>query len=258
MIVVGRKGHVALLLFDRPEALNAYNRAMVREIGKVWPELDADPEVRSIVVGSTTDKVFHCGIDVKEVAGTGYMNQEREDNVRSGALTSRDAGVWKPVVAAVEGRALGGGLHWVVESDIVVASETAFFQDSHVNVGMVGNRENLGFAVKAGMGAALYITLVGKDVIIDVERAYQLGLVQEIVPAGTALERAVELAEMIARNSPAAVSKSLEAMWGLTTMSYEDAIARGWVLLREQQDHPDAAEGPLAFAEKRAPNWKSR
>src|SRR3954453_13655940 len=106
VIVVGRKGHVALLLFDRPEVLNAYNRAMIREIGALWPELDADPGVRSIVVGSTTDKVFHCGIDVKEVAASGYMNQDREDNVRSGGLTTRDAGVWKPLVAAVEGRAL--------------------------------------------------------------------------------------------------------------------------------------------------------
>lgn len=255
-IVVGRKGHVALLLFDRPEVLNAYNRAMIREIGKLWPELDADPEVRSIVVGSTTEKVFHCGIDVKEVSAVGYPNKARgQDDVRGGALTTRDAGVWKPVVAAVEGRALGGGLHWVVEADIVVASETAFFQDSHVNVGMVGNRENLGFAIKAGMGAALYLTMVGKDVRIDAEHAYRLGLVQELVPAGQALPRAIELAEIIARNSPAAVSKSLQAMWGLTTMSYEDAIQRGWELLVEQQGHPDASEGPRAFGEKRAPVW---
>jgi enoyl-CoA hydratase/carnithine racemase len=258
VIVVGRKGNVALLLFDRPEVLNAYNRAMIREIGRLWPELDADPAVRAIVVGSTTEKVFHAGIDLKEVSSSGYERDRSADTARGGGLTTRDSGVWKPVVAAVEGRALGGGLHWVVEADIVVASETAFFQDSHVNVGMVGNRENLGFAVKAGMGAALYITLVGKDVRIDAQRAYELGLVQELVPAGRALPRALELAEIISRNSPAAMAKSMQAMWALTTSSYEAAIAYGWELLREQQQHPDAMEGPRAFAEKRPPSWADR
>jgi enoyl-CoA hydratase/carnithine racemase len=259
VIVVGRKGQVALLLFDRPEVLNAYNRAMIREIGRLWPELDADPSVRSIVVGSTTDKVFHVGIDLKEVADIGYREPDadegEEETARDAGLTSRDAGVWKPVVSAVEGRAMGGGLHWVVEADIVVASETAFFQDSHVNVGMVGNRENLGFAVKAGMGAALYLTLVGRAARIDAPMALQLGLVQEVVPAGAALRRALELATIIAGNSPSAMAKSMQAMWALTTTSYEEAVQYGWRLLREQQDHPDAMEGPTAFAEKRPPRW---
>ena len=159
------------------------------------------------------------------------------------------------MVTAVDGMVVGGGLHWVVEADIVVASEQATFRDTHVNVGFVGNRENLGVALKAGLGAALYLSLVGTTAILDARRGQELGLVQEVVPTGTALGRALELADTINRNSPSAMANELRTLWAFARMHYDDAITFGWELLVKQQQHPDSVEGPRAFAEKRDAQW---
>jgi enoyl-CoA hydratase/carnithine racemase len=160
------------------------------------------------------------------------------------------------VVTAIEGRAIGGGLHWVAEADIVIAGANATFRDTHVERGFVGNRENLDLALKAGLGAALYMSLVGGQVELDAQRALTLGLVQEVVPAGTALARAFELSDIIARNSPTAMARQLETLWNVTRMHHDEAVDYGWNLLRWQQEHPDSTEGAVAFAEHREPNWQ--
>ena len=144
----------------------------------------------------------------------------------------------------------------MTEADIVIAGERATFRDTHVERGFVGNRENLFLALKAGLGAALYMSLVGGQVELDAARAERLGLVQEVVPAGTALTRALELAEIIARNSPSAMARQLEVLWNLARMHHEEAVDVGENLLHWQQQHPDSTEGALAFAEKREPAWQ--
>jgi enoyl-CoA hydratase/carnithine racemase len=120
----------------------------------------------------------------------------------------------------------------------------------------VGNRENLDLALKAGLGAALYMSLVGGQIELDANRMMTLGLVQEVVPAGSALDRSFELADIIARNSPSAMAKQLEVLWNVTRMHHEEAVDVGWNLLLWQQGHPDSTEGAVAFAEKREPNWQ--
>ncbi|WP_281689562.1 enoyl-CoA hydratase/isomerase family protein [Pseudonocardia thermophila] len=257
-LMVGSKGHTAVVLLDRPQVGNAFNTRMKAELTRLWPELDTDPDIRVIVVGSTSERFFCTGRDVTEVAETGTISSDVPFR-RTGALTNRHAEIWTPVVCAVEGKTIGGGLHFVVDADIVVAGSTATFMDTHVNVGLVGALENLGVALKAGLGAALYLTLLGRGAELSAAQAQQLGLVQEVVEAGSALTRAMELAEIIARNSPSAVSRSLEAIWGLATMGgYEQALQQGWLLLRRQWDHPDSKEGPRAWAERREPRWSPR
>jgi E-phenylitaconyl-CoA hydratase len=254
-LVVGRTGHVAVVLLDRPHRGNAFHTAMKDALGPLWQELDADPRVRCIVLGSTDERLFCTGRDVTEVAETGTVGRDLPMH-RSFALTTRHAEVWKPVVCAVEGKVVGGGMHFVVDADIVVGSETATFLDSHVNVGFVGAIENIGLALKAGISNSLYLTLVGREVQLDAQRAYQLGLLQELVPAGTALARALELAAIVARNSPSAVARSLEAVWSLAYVpGYDQALQYGHQLLRRQWDHPDSTEGPRAWAERRSPEW---
>ncbi len=259
-IVVAKRARTGVVLLDRPESGNAHNRAMIHALAKAWLHFGEDRDVRVIVVGATTDRNFCTGIDLKEVAGAGGFAGLDESNefepVRGSGQTHRDAGLRKPVLAAVEGRVIGGGLHWVAEADIVVAGEAATFRDTHVERGFVGNRENLDLALKAGLGAALYLSLVGGQVQLDAHRAMTLGLVQEVVPAGQALVRAFELAEIIARNSPTAMARELETLWNVTRMHHEEAVDYGWNLLRWQQGHPDATEGAVAFAERRAPNWQ--
>jgi len=260
-IVVAKRGRVGVVLLDRPESGNSHNRAMIHALAKSWLHFGDDKEVRVIVIGSTTDRNFCTGIDLKEVASSGGfagMAQSTEYGpVRGSGQTHRDAGLRKPVITAVEGRVIGGGLHWVAEADIVIAGESATFRDTHVERGFVGNRENLDLALKAGLGAALYMSLVGGRVEIDAQRAMTLGLVQEVVPAGQALTRAFELADIVAQNSPSAMARQLEVLWNVTRMHHEEAVDYGWNLLRWQQEHPDALEGPLAFSERREPNWQT-
>jgi enoyl-CoA hydratase/carnithine racemase len=258
-IVVAKRGRTGVVLLDRPESGNSHNRAMIHALGKAWLHFGGEQDVRVVVIGATTDRNFCTGIDLKEVAAAGgfagLANQTDFGPVLGSGQTHRDARLRKPVLTAVEGRVIGGGLHWVAEADIVIAGEGATFRDAHVERGFVGNRENLDLALKAGLGAALYLSLVGGQVAIDAQRALTLGLVQEVVAAGQALSRALELAEIIALNSPSAMAKQLEVLWNVTRMHHEEAVDYGSNLLRWQQSHPDATEGPVAFAERRQPQW---
>ncbi len=256
-LITGYIGHVAVILMNRPEKANAYNRSMVRAFPELWLKYDADSNVRAIVLGSTSAKYFSAGIDLSEVADDGQIGVDKT-LARAVHMTTRQMHVWKPVVCAVEGVAVGGGLHFVTDADIVVASSAASFIDTHVERGFVGALENIGIALKAGLGTALYMTLVGSDIRLGAERAYNLGLVQELVEPGQALNRALALAERIAKNSPSAVAASQEAIWGLPEMGYENALRHSWVLLRRQWSHPDSVEGPRAFADHREPNWAVR
>jgi E-phenylitaconyl-CoA hydratase len=254
-LIIGRRGHTAVVLLNRPEVGNSFHTPMKEALGPLWTRLDADTTVRAIVLGSTSERVFCTGRDISEVAQTGRVGLDLPMR-RSFQLTTRHAEVWKPVVCAVEGKVIGGGLHFVVDADIVVCGETATFADTHVNVGFVGAIENIGLALKAGIGSSLYLTLLGRAAQLDAQRAYQLGLVQELTPAGGALSRALELADIIAQNSPSAVSRSLEAVWSLAYMpGYDEALRYGHLLLRRQWDHPDSTEGPRAFKERRPPEW---
>jgi E-phenylitaconyl-CoA hydratase len=259
-IVVARRRRAGVVLLDRPQSGNSHNRAMIHALAKAWLRLGDDKAVRVIVIGSTTDRNFCTGIDLKEVAAAGgfagLAEQSDYGPVLGSGQTHRDAGVRKPVVTAVEGRVIGGGLHWVAEADIVIAGANATFRDTHVERGFVGNRENLDIALKAGLGAALYMSLVGGQVELDAQRAQTLGLVQEVVAPGTALDRAFELADIIARNSPTAMARQLETLWNVTRMHHDEAVDYGWNLLRWQQQHPDSTEGAVAFAERREPDWQ--
>jgi enoyl-CoA hydratase/carnithine racemase len=143
----------------------------------------------------------------------------------------------------------------VVDSDVVVASETAQFVDTHTNVGMVGAIENIGLAKRLPLGTALRMTLQGRNFRLPAPRAYQLGLVDELAAPGTTLETAVGIAEDIAKNSPNAVSLSMRSIWSSVEMPYSQAVEYGYSLLRMHWAHPDFKEGPRAFVEKREPQW---
>jgi enoyl-CoA hydratase/carnithine racemase len=135
-IVLAKRRRSGVVLLDRPQSGNAHNRAMIHALGKAWLRMGADKAVRVIVIGSTTERNFCTGIDLKEVAAAGGFAGLAEQSdfgpVLGSGQTHRDAGVRKPVVTAVEGRVIGGGLHWVAEADIVIAGANATFRDTHV------------------------------------------------------------------------------------------------------------------------------
>jgi enoyl-CoA hydratase/carnithine racemase len=156
----------------------------------------------------------------------------------------------------VQGLCVGGGHHFVVDADVVVASRNAKFLDSHVNVGMVGALENVGLAKRLPLGTALRMTLQGRDFRLPAERAWQLGLVDELVETpGDALPAALEIARSMLKNSPQAMALSKQAVWGSLELGYDAALEQAWSLLRQHWSHPDFREGPRAFAEKREARW---
>jgi enoyl-CoA hydratase/carnithine racemase len=171
-------------------------------------------------------------------------------------FTSWHQQVWKPVITAVNGICAGGGFHWVADADIVIAASDAEFFDPHVSIGQVVAIEAIGLLRKMPAEAVMRMAFVGKYERLSAERAYELGMVSQIVdPPEQLRDAAQELAEKIARNSPAAMAATKKALWGALETGLTDACRQGAAHLVSMWDHPDQTEGPAAFAERREANW---
>lgn len=248
---------IAFLTLARPERGNSLTPGLHAIVRRAWAEIDENPDIRVAIVGAEGDKHFCTGLDVSEAdsdeADDLFADEPFDNAVFWSPYQNR---VRKPVICAVNGLCVGGGLHFVVDSDIVLASRNAKFVDSHVNVGLVGAIENIGLARRLPLGAALRMTLVGKDFKMPAERAWQLGLVDELYDTPDDLRRgAEEMARGMLQNSPQAMIRSKAAVWGSLEKSYQESLADGWELLKAHWAHPDFEEGPRAFGEKRAPRW---
>lgn len=255
---IRREGPVGWLLFNRPDQLNAMNSGMRDELAAAWKELDADPAVR-VIVNTGNGRAFQTGVDVTELATDGLGMERYRDSVETFDLhfTAWHQEVWKPVIAAVNGVCAGGGLHFVADADVVVAASDATFFDPHVSVGQVVAIEAIGLLRKIPAEAVMRMALVGRHERMSAERAYELGLVSEIVdPPDRLRDAAQELGEKIALNSPAAMAATKKALWGAFEHGLTEACRRGAQDLVSIWGHPDQTEGPLAFAEKRVPKWE--
>ncbi len=248
---------VATLTLDRPERGNALTPAMHTAVASCWARVRDDRGIRVALVAASGERHFCTGFDVGEAeaddAGEVFDDRPLAEAVR---WSPRQNQVWKPVIACVNGLCVGGGLHFVVDADIVIASQNAAFMDAHVNVGMVGAVENVGLARRLPIGTALRMTLLGRDYRLPAARAHQLGLVDELVATPADLRPcALEMAASIKKSSPQALANSQQAVWGALEHGYTEAMERGWDLLRAHWRHPDFREGPRAFSEGRAPRW---
>jgi enoyl-CoA hydratase/carnithine racemase len=164
--------------------------------------------------------------------------------------------VWKPVIAAVNGTCAGGGLHFVADADIVIASSNATFLDPHVSIGQVTAYEAIALVRKSPMEPIMRMALTGRHERLSAERAYQLGILSQVVdPPERLADEAMILAEKIAQNSPAAMRATKKALWGALEHGLTDACRAGAQELMAMWGHPDQSEGPLAFVERREPRW---
>lgn len=250
-----KDGHVARITLNRPARGNALTIAMGDLLRQFWQEIKDDPGIRCTIITGAGDKHFCTGADVNNVAASGRARGEYDSIRNEVHHTSRQNDVWKPTICAVNGMVAGGGLHFVVDSDIVIAADHATFLDTHVNVGMVGAIENIGLANRLPLGTALRMTLQGRNYRLSAERAFQLGLVEELCPRSDLDALATSIADDICRNSPNAVSLSMRSVWSSREMPYSQSIEYGYSLLRMHWRHPDFKEGPVAFAERREPAW---
>jgi len=256
-LIVERHGPVGWLVNNRPEHLNAMNARMREEFADAWLELDSDPEVR-VIVHTGEGRAFQTGVDVAEIASDGVGMQRYQQSVEEFDLhfTSWHQGVWKPVITAVNGICAGGGFHWVADADIVICASDAQFFDPHVSIGQAVSIEAIGLMRKMPVEAVMRMAFVGRHERVDARRAYELGMVSEIVdPPSRLRDRAQELGETIARNSPAAMAATKRALWGALELGLTDACRAGAHELIALWGHPDQTEGPKAFAEKREPKW---
>ena len=253
---VRRDGHVGWLVFDRPDRGNAMDAVMLAELEAAWRQLDDDPEVR-VIVNTGNGSAFQTGLDVGQLARDkdALREQSRRTKRAELKLTGWHNEVWKPVIAAVNGVCAGGGLHFVADADVVIASSDATFLDPHVSIGQVTSFEAIALVRKSPMEAILRMAFTGRHERLPAERARQLGILSEVVAPEALRDRAGELAETIARNSPAAMAATKRALWGALEVGLTEACRRGAQELMSMWGHPDQSEGPAAWAERREPRW---
>lgn len=251
-----KRGHVAWVTLDRPEVMNALHPPCHDELDAIWNDFAADPELWVAVLTGAGERAFSAGNDLKWTAQNAGKMPPMPKSGFAGLTTRFD--LTKPIIAAVNGFALGGGFEIVLACDVVVAAEHAQLGLPEPKVGLMaaaGGAQRL--ARQIPLKVAMGMMLTGEP--ITAQRALELGLVNEVVPRTELLAAAGRWAERIAACSPLSVRATKQAALASLDRPLEDAIAIGnYPAVLELLRSDDAKEGPLAFAEKRKPVWKGR
>jgi len=255
-VLYEKKGPIAYVTINRPKVLNALNAKTISELRSAFEEARDDAEVRGVVFTGAGDKAFAAGADIGEMASDTPLTAE--EKTRAGqALTDLIENLGKPVIAAVNGFALGGGCELSMASTIRIAAETARFGQPEVKIGVMpgyGGTQRLPRLI--GKGRALQLILSGE--IIDAQEAYRIGLVNEVVPAASLLGRAEAILNQFISNAPVGVKYSIEAVnKGLDTSLAEGLLLEA-SLFAICAGTEDKKEGTSAFLEKRAPKFRGR
>ncbi|MDI3194089.1 enoyl-CoA hydratase [Pseudarthrobacter sp. AL07] len=252
-ILVEQRGRVGLVTLNRPEALNALDKATMDQLVAAVTAMDADPGVGAVVV-TGSGKAFAAGADIKEMASQGYMDMYAADWFRGWEDFTR---LRIPVIAAVSGFALGGGCELAMMCDFIIAGDNAKFGQPEINLGVLpgmGGSQRLTRAV--GKARAMDMILTGR--FIGAEEAERSGLVSRVVPASDVVEEALKAAEVIASKSKPVAMLAKEAV----NAAFETGLAQG-VLFERRIFHSlfaseDQKEGMAAFTEKRQPGFNHR
>ena len=245
---------VALVTLVRPRALNALSFAMLTDLARVVEALDADPEVRAIVITGTGTRAFAAGADVGELAGQTPDSLAASEGMRG---WDRVAAAGTPTIAAVRGYALGGGCELAMACDMLVAGSDAVFGQPEVKLGIIpggGGTQRLTRAI--GAARAMELVLTGRQVRAD--EAARLGLVTKVVPADETLDAALDLAAEIAALPVGAVRAAKAAVRAVAELPLTGGIQLEGTLFRERFGTPEQVEGMRAFLEKRPPRWEGR
>ncbi|MFZ1206966.1 MAG: enoyl-CoA hydratase [Pseudolabrys sp.] len=252
-IVVEAKGRVGIIRLNRPQALNALNKALIDELTKVVDAFDADDKIGCMLI-TGNEKAFAAGADIKEMADKPFIEAYLGDFVSNWNAVAKAR---KPVVAAVAGFALGGGCELAMQSDIVIAADTAKFGQPEIKLGVIpgiGGTQRLAHAV--GKAKAMDLILTGR--MMDATEAERSGLVARVVPAASLMDEAMKVAETIANMSLPSVLAGKEAI----KRAFESGLSEGMAFERRIFHSlfatEDQKEGMKAFVEKRAPKWKNK
>ncbi|HEY2085252.1 MAG TPA: enoyl-CoA hydratase/isomerase family protein [Mycobacterium sp.] len=228
-LLIRRDGMLGWLIFNRPQAGNAMDAAMMTALPEAWRELNADNSIRVIVV-TGVGRAFQTGLDMVQLARDPAALREMSRRTKRAdlQLTGWHCGVTKPVVTAINGVCAGGGLHFVVDSDVVIASSDATFLDPHVSVGQASAFETIGLARRAAFGPVARMALIGAHERVDARRAYQLGWVSEVVdPPERLTEVAADIAQRIADSADAVTLAALKKQLWASLETTRARVARG-------------------------------
>jgi crotonobetainyl-CoA hydratase len=259
-VLVHRIGHVMIITLNRPEVRNAVNLKVSLDVGHALEEADNDPAVRAVIVTSNGDQSFCAGADLKALSrGEPIRPSEGREAAWGFAGLVRHP-ISKPVIAAVNGSALGGGTEIVLACDLAVAADTATFGLPEVKRGIyAGAGGILRLPAQIPHKAAMYHILTGEP--MSAQQALEFGLVNKVVPKSDVLKTALDIADRIGVNAPLSVQASKRIALGIRD-SVIESERTGWALNDDEgkkiMASEDAREGPRAFAEKRAPVWKAK
>jgi enoyl-CoA hydratase len=253
LILAETRGRVGLITLNRPQAMNALNNQLMHELMDALEAFDKNDDVGAMVIAGN-EKAFAAGADIKEMADQAVEQVMDRDQV---AVFGRIRTIQKPVIAAVSGWALGGGCEIALSCDMIIASESAKFGQPEITIGVIpgaGGTQRLTRAV----GKALAMEMILNNRTLTAQEAYQLGMVNHVVPVDRYLDEALKLAEEIASRAPIAVRVAKR----MINQAFERTLAEG--LAEEKQQFynlfatEDQKEGMQAFTEKRKPKWKGK
>ncbi len=255
VVLTETRGAVALITLNRPEKRNALNGQLRCAFLGALDAVARDQSVRAIIVTGAGDKAFVAGADIGEFEGRSPVDQYRV--MKAPSIYDAVERSAKPVIAAINGYCLGGGMELALACDIRVASSSARFGQPEVNLGIIpggGGTQRLPRVV--GLGAALRLILTGE--MIDATEALRLGLIEEIVEPARLLERALAIGDAIAAKSPVAVAAAREATRAALSLPLAEGLKLETALFQLCFASEDKAEGVRAFLEKRAAQFTGR
>jgi len=250
----------AIITLNRPDRLNALSPPMIGELREVYAAAEADQSVWTLLV-TGNGRAFCTGADVTEIPEDGrvvydepYLSTYPQwEAPQEGTPPFRTMA--KPIITAVNGLCCGAGLDWVTTGDITIASDRAEFFDPHVSIGLVSGREMVRLARVLPTNIAMRIALTGRHERMSAQRAYELGMISEVVEHEQLVDRAKEIAALVNRNAPLAVRGTRLAIRKSLDLPLHEAEILGEAFRERVVRTDDAKEGPRAFVDKREPKW---
>lgn len=260
-ILYEKRDRVAVVTIDRPGAMNALDPQTSQELIEAWLDFRDDPELWVAILTGAGEKAFCAGADLKRMGEFLRLSplerhEQREREAGLGGLP-RNLPIWKPIIAAINGYCLAGGLELALACDIRIAAEHARFGLTEVKWGIIpgqGGTQRLPRLIP--LGKALEMILTAEP--IDAQEAYRWGLVNRVVPLSELVPTAIALAEKICENAPLAVRTAKEAVWRGLDLPLEEGLRLEQFLANLVRDTEDVQEGLRAFREKRKPQFKGR
>ena len=248
---------VAVVTLNRPDVHNAFDSRMRSELGALWDRVRDRDEVRAVVLTGAGDQSFCTGIDRNDIPeDVEFDPLSFEDPGRD--LGPKSKGVWKPVIAAVNGIACGGAFYMLGESDFLIAAEHATFFDPHVTYGMTAVYEPILMMPRMPFGELMRMAVMGTHERISARRAYEIGLVSEVVPGAELLDTARRVAGLIASQPARAVQTTVRVLWTARDLSLRHALEMGGEFLGLGTRAEDLREGQQGFAAGRRTEGRVR